>query len=444
MPLAAAVKDFISAYLVIPWIFALSLYLSLRLGLPQVFHLRRALRHFWQKKQQASGDKLGSFAAIALILGGNLGVGNIAGIAVALRSGGPGSLFWLCVMAFLCAILKYAGVVLATPRNAEELYHRPSGGPMVYFRDKLKFPLGAQAFTILFLVCAASVGNLVQVNALVLPFSYYSISPLLVASCLTLLVGAIVSGGLKDIVHFINRAVPLMAILYLACCLLILLSNSEAILPACQTIISSAFGVESLAGGAIGFSVAQAIIVGFDRGLFATDSGLGLEAIVHSSIYDPLKGLPNHVSQGLISLISPLIVPLICLVTGLTFMVTGLGAETGSGAMAAVEAFRLGIGPLLGPILMLVVLFCFAFTTILTWYYCGEKCATYLWGKKAEFFWRLFFVGCIPLGSMIESRWLWAAADYATNFTLLINTVGIACLSKTLLRESKVLRRPNA
>jgi AGCS family alanine or glycine:cation symporter len=214
-----ALKDSLTIAFIFPIVVIAGTYLSIRLRFIQLTKLSKALRLVTLREGVGS---MSSFGALAAVLGGNLGTGNISGVAVALVTGGPGSLLWMWVMAILASITKYVGCYLGVHYQRQNKKGDWVGGPMYYLREGVKSKLLASLFCLLTITSALTVGNLVQVHALALPLHEFDINPIFFGLILALMVGGVIFGGLKSFAHVVSVLVPVMAVLYIATCLFIL------------------------------------------------------------------------------------------------------------------------------------------------------------------------------------------------------------------------------
>lgn len=428
-------KEIITLTVIFPIVIVVGGYFSFRLRFLQIFQLKKAAGLVTTKERKGG---ISSFGAMAAILGGNLGTGNISGVAVALMTGGPGALFWMWVMAILASITKYVGCFLGVNYQRKNERGEWVGGPMFYLRDGLRSKWLAKLFCLFTVTSALTVGNLVQVHALSLPVSELNINPLFFGVPLALLVGGVILGGLKRFSHVVSTLVPVMAITYVGTCLVILVIFHSDIGYNLKLIFSSAFALAPLTGGTLGYGVLTAIRAGFDRGLFATDSGLGLAPILHAAVYDPRKDRDNRHTQGLISVLSPMIVMVVCTVTGLVLLTTKATdrIDLPSTSMC-MEAFRLGFGSLWAGHIVSITLFFFAFTTILTWCFCANRAVEFLCGLSFVRPFQLMFIAVIPIGAFMHEQTVWTIADLSINFMFIINMVGVVGLSKMVFQSRR-------
>lgn len=441
MEILNLVKESLTLYLIFPIIVLFGGYLSFRLRFIQLSHLKEA---FTLVKTQKKRGGISSFSAVAAILGGNLGTGNISGIAVAITTGGPGALFWMWVMAILASILKYMGCFLGVKYRTQDSAGEWIGGPMYYLEKGMKSPFLAKLFCICTIFSALTVGNMVQVHSLALPVSSLGLNPLFLGLGLAALVGGVIWGGLQRFSAVVSMTVPFMAAAYILTCLFILISFYDQIIPALSLILTSAFGLGSFAGGALGFTILHAIQSGFDRGLFATDSGLGLAPILHAAVTDQHEVYANKVVQALVSVLSPMIVMVVCTMTGTVLLVTGAWNTVGlESTNMCIEAFRIGLSTDMAGHIVSITLFFFAFTTILTWSFCADKSIEYLFGRERIKLFQLLFIACIPLGVYQHGSILWTVADISINVMFIVNVIGIFGLSSAVIHFTRenVLRK---
>lgn len=426
------IKEGITLGLIFPIIVLVGGYLTIRLRLVQILGLKEAFLLVSTKENKGG---ISSFGAMAAILGGNLGTGNISGVAVAIMTGGPGALFWMWVMAILASTTKYIGCFLGVHFQKQNQAGEWVGGPMFYLAQGLKSKLLATLFCIFTITSALTVGNLVQVHALSLPIKDFHLPPLGFGIILAILVGGVIFGGLKRFSHVVSALVPLMAVAYIGTCLLILFFFRHNIAEAVRLIFSSAFGLAPAAGGALGFGLLSSIRAGFDRGLFATDCGLGLAPILHGAVRDTSKNHDNRHTQALISVLSPMIVMVVCTMTGLVLLTTEAVKSTHlASTTMCMEAFRIGFQSIHAGHIVSITLFFFAFTTILTWSFCANRAVEFLAGPKWVKTFQVIFILLIPIGVYVHDQTIWLIADFSTNLMFLTNMAGVVALSGLVFR----------
>jgi len=430
--LLISINEGLTFYFVLPAIVLLGLYLTIRLRCLQISKLK--LSFSWLiKKDKGSEGNISHYQAIAAVLAGNFGTGNISGMAVALTTGGPGALVWMWIMAFLGASIQYVSCVLGVKyrgRNEEGEY---IGGPMYYLRDGLGLKKLGALFAVFTVFGALTVGNFAQVNSVALPLQTMGLNPLFCGFLIAILVGIVLLGGIQRVARLASFIVPIKAILYLGTAFVILGLHSEKIIPAFQLMLTAAFDPQSAFGGIVGFSVVKAISSGFDRGLFATDAGTGIVPILQSS-----ARTSHPIIDGVVTLVAPFLVMIVCTATGLVLLVTDVWQISGLQSTNMVtEAFTQGLGHSIGAYVVVVALVMFAYTTILAWACCGEKAIGYLYGTQVANKFKYFYVLLIPFGTMIHVDLMWRLADISISLMLLINLIGVAGLSREVIGESR-------
>lgn len=434
------IKENLSLYFFIPTLAIIGTYFSIKFKFLQITHVSTAWRLFMQDRDLKQDGHATSFSALSAVLGGNLGTGNIAGIAVALSMGGPGALFWMWVMAILGSILKFIGCSLGVLYRMKDEAGEYVGGPMYYLHRALGFKKTAKLFCIITIITAFTVGNFVQMNSLALPMVNAGIHPAFIGIVMAILVGGVILGGLRRFSAVVSKIVPAMALFYIVACLIIIALNIQKIIPALQLIFQAAFRPLPMATGVIGYTVLEGLRVGFDRGLFATDCGVGVAPILHASVDSNVSRIKTALMQGLISTLSPLIVMVVCSLTGLVLMVTDTWVIQGlESTNLCIEAFRRGFGYHWAGHLITITLFFFAFTTILTWSFCADKAIEFLFGRKLIVPLQLLFILSVPLGAFLTVTFVWTLADLFMNLMLLINIFALLLLSNHIL---KIVKRP--
>lgn len=426
-------NQFITFYLVFPFILFLSLFLTFRLKCLQITKLKLSLLNLFKSNSKDEGN-ISHYEAVSAVIAGNLGTGNISGMAVALTMGGPGALVWMWVMAFLGSIIQYSSCYLGVKYRTQNESGQYLGGPMYYLKNGLGLKKLASLFAVLTLIAAVLVGNFAQVNSTVLPLAKIGIPPIFCGLLIMGISAAVILGGAQRFARVAASIVPSMAVLYIGTGLFILFCYKEAVIPAFALMFKSAFQSSSIAGGALGFGLMKSLSTGFERGLFATDAGTGIVPILQSGARSQ-----HAVLDGVVSLVAPFLVMITCTMTGLILIVTGaFGADPSlQSTNMVVFAFQKVLGEGLGTSIVFFCLFLFAYTTILAWGSCGEKAAEFLWGKKKAKTFQYLYLACIPIGAVARVDLVWTLADLAIAFMLLTNLVGIAGLSREVIEGSK-------
>jgi AGCS family alanine or glycine:cation symporter len=384
-------------------------------------------------KDKADKGNISHYQAISAVLAGNFGTGNISGMAVALATGGPGALVWMWIMAFLGAAIQYTSCVLGVKYRRQNKDGEYIGGPMYYLRDGLGFKKLALCFSLFTVFGAITVGNLAQVNSVTLPLQKMGVDPLICGIVIAVLISVVLLGGIQRLAKFASFVVPVKALLYLGTALVILGLHPEKLIPAFKLMFSAAFNPQSIVGGVLGFSVVKAISSGFDRGVFATDAGTGIVPILQAS-----ARTTDPIIDGIVTLVAPFLVMIVCTTTGLVLLVTGVWQDPNLQSTNMVtHAFQEGLGHSIGAYIVIIALVMFAYTTILAWAYCGEKAVGYILGENNTRYFKYFYIALIPLGAFIHVDLIWRLADIAISLMLMTNLIGVMGLSKEVIGASR-------
>lgn len=423
---------------VFPSIVALGLYFTLKLNCVQITRLPLSFAALLKRKgsDKVNGN-ISRFGAISAVLAGNFGTGNISGMAVAMCTGGPGALIWMWIMAFFGAAIQYASSILGISYRQKMTNNEYVGGPMYYLRDGLGYKKLAILFATFTIFGAITVGLLAQINSVVLPLEKLGLNPFYSSLCIMCFVAFVTLGGIQRIASFASYIVPFKALLYLSTAFVILFFHYDKIPQAFGIMFTSAFDYTSVVGGALGMGVFHAIKTGFDRGLFATDAGTGIVPILQAS-----SRSDNPVIDGIVTLVAPLMVMIVCTTTGLVLLVTGAWQQTGLESTNMVTyAFSQGLGSQVGGYIVVITLLLFAYTTILAWGYCGEKAFGFLVGadnnKKKLLLFRYFYILLVPVGSVLHVNLIWTLADIAITLMVVTNVIGIAKLRSKVIQISQ-------
>lgn len=412
------------------------IYFTARLGLFQVRKLPRAARLILADDASGQGD-VSSFAALCTALAATVGTGNIVGVATAIKTGGPGALFWMWVAAFFGMATKYAEGFLAIKYRTKDANGQVAGGPMHYITigmgEKWK-PLAIFFALSGVLVAFLGIGTFAQVNSITSSLeNSFAFSPQLVSIILAVVVAVIIFGGIESISKVSTKVVPFMATLYIVATLALLIVNAHQLLPTLALVVKNAFTPSAALGGFAGASVRAAIQNGIARGVFSNESGLGSAPIAAAAAKSD-----QPVEQGLISMIGTFIdTIIICSLTGLSILVTGQWTVEGlQGAPLTQAAFATLLGSP-GALALTFSLVLFAFTTILGWSYYGERCFEFLFGTRFIFVYRLIFIAMVALGGFLQLDVIWVIADVVNGLMALPNLIALLALSPVIIRETK-------
>ncbi|MDD7294728.1 MAG: sodium:alanine symporter family protein [Oscillospiraceae bacterium] len=444
-------------------IMACGVWLTIRCCGLQFRHLGKALK--FMVKNDSDGDgEVSSFAALCTALSATIGTGNIVGVATAMAAGGPGALFWMVIAALLGMATKYAEGFLAIKYrtiDAEGHYH---GGPFYYIERGMgeRWKWLAKLFAIFgALAGLMGIGTITQINGITsaannffdaegthIAFSLFDhdytwttvISGLLVTVCVAL----VIIGGLKRISKVSQVVVPFMAILYVICVLVIIITNITKLPSALLEIVESAFGMRAAAGGALG-AMMIALQKGVARGIFSNEAGLGSAPIAAAAAQTK-----EPVRQGLVTMTGTFIdTVVICTMTGLSIVMAGSWADPNlEGVEITTAAFQSGL-PIGGQFPVFILMIClvfFAFTTILGWSYYSERCLSYVIGsrKSTTVLFRWLYIVAVFIGPYLTVEAVWNIADIFNGLMALPNIIALIALSGVIAKDTKAYFKKSA
>ncbi len=431
-----AVNGFVWGPVMLVLILGTGLYLTLGLRFLPVRHIPDGFRLIWKgRKEDKKEGEISPFNALMTSLSATIGTGNIAGVATAIFMGGPGAMFWMWVAALLGMATKYAEAVLAVNYREKDEDGNHVGGPMYYIKNGLgeKWKWLGFLFALFASIAGFGIGNTIQANSVAdVMHSSFGIPELYSGILLAVLVGLVLIGGIRRIAHVAGAVVPFMAIAYVLGGVVIILVNITAIPSAIETIIVSAFTPTAAMGGFAGASVWAALQFGVARGIFSNEAGLGSAPIAHAA-----AKTDSPVRQGLVAMMGTFIdTIIICSITGLAIVVTGAYTSGESGAALSMLAFSKAL-PFVGEYVVTLGLIVFAFTTLVGWSFYGEKSVYFIFGHRAIVPFRLLWVLVIPLGAMMDLKFIWLMADTLNALMAVPNLIAILLLSPVIFMLTK-------
>lgn len=414
-------------------------------------------------KDQSS---ISQFQALCTALAATVGVGNIAGVAAAIVSGGPGAVFWMWVAAFFGMMTNFSENVLGIYFRRKNAHGEWSGGAMYYLQDGLGGKKGcktigkilAALFSVFAVLASFGIGNMGQVNKIVAnieaAFEIKALSgiqllgvdlyKIILGFILMLFAALIILGGIQRIANFAEKIVPFMVCAFVLLSLVVIGVNFTSIGDAFAAIFKSAFQPNAAWGGAIGLTVSATITWGFKRGVFSNEAGLGSSVMVHSNsnVKEPVRqGMWGIFEVFADTMIVCTMTALVILTSGVVDLNTGMLAEGTSGdatlvAKAFDSVFSFG-GMNLGSKFIAVAVLLFAFTTVLGWSHYGTKAWEYLFGTKSTFFYKIVFVLMIMSGAVMTSSLAWDVSDTFNGLMMIPNLIGVLSLSALVFKITK-------
>ena len=383
------------------------------------------------------------FQALATALSATVGLGNIAGVAIAIMKGGPGATFWMVIIGFLGMTAKFTECTLGQKYRQVRSDGKIMGGAMYYLSNGLKEiglkRLGtflAVFFCILCIGASFGGGNAFQVvqslGVVKTVVPLLADNPWVYGMIMTLLGGVVIIGGIRSIARVAEKIVPLMCGIYLIACLVILFSNFSEIPAAISKIIGGVFTPDAAYGGFLGV-----LVIGLNRAVFSNEAGVGSAAIAHSA-----AKVKHPVEEGVVALLEPFIdTVIVCTMTALVIIITGVYndpahqeiIDSSNGGMLTSEAFKSQIEWF--PVILSLAVFLFAFSTMISWSYYGERCWAWLFGDGSSMIYRVLFLACTFLGSIMTARKILDFSDLMILGMAFPNILGVLLLSGKVGRD---------
>jgi len=409
-------------------------WLSLTLGFIQIFKLPKALLLILKSnKKMGEKGEITPFQALTTALSATVGTGNIAGVATAIASGGPGAVFWMWITAFFGMATKYAEAVLSVHFRKQLKDGSTIGGPMYYISEGLNQKWLGVLFAIFGIFASFGIGSMAQSHSVAQAVNNaFGFPKMAVGVFLVVITALVIVGGIKRIGKVTEKLVPFMAAFYIIISLILIIANFSDVLMAFKVIISHAFSPTAAKGGFVGAMVRDAIRYGVARGVFSNEAGLGSAPIAHAA-----AKTDSAVKQGLIAMTGVFFdTIIICSMTALVIISTGAWESGKSSTELTAIAFSNMYGVTSNWFLAISLIF-FAYSTILGWSYYGEQCMKYLTGGKFAIIYKLIFLFAVFFGSFRKTAFVWDISDLFNGLMAIPNLIGLLGLSLLLKRLTK-------
>ncbi len=435
-----------SVPLVLIWLVCASVFFTFYFGFANIRYFKHAIDLLREPTKMKKKDKKGEISrlqALSTSVSGTVGLGNIAGVAVAISVGGPGAMVWMILMGLFGMSTKFTEISLAVKYRHVNKDGDYSGGPMYYLRDgfgsmgykKLGWFFGA-FFSLCCIGGAIGGGNMFQVNQAFQQFvnvtggeaSFMAGRGWLFGVVVACLVAAVIIGGIKSIARTAEKIVPFMAVLYVGAALFVILFNYDAVPEAFGIIFKSAFGVDAAAGGFFG-----AIIQGVRRAAFSNEAGLGSASIAHAAVKTD-----SHVSQGIVGMLEPFIdTVVICTMTALVIVVSGVYVDSSGVEGVDLTSRAFGEHIWFFPYILALSVILFAFSTMIAWSYYGLKSFTYIFGetKQAEITFKVLYCLFVIIGGGATMGNIINFMDAAIFAMTIPNIIGLYVLAPKLKQD---------
>lgn len=420
-------------------LFGTHIFLTIRTGFIQSKTITKGIKLSVTKDPDAEGE-VSQFGALTTALASTIGTGNIIGVGTAIAMGGPGAVLWCWLTGVFGIATKYGESLIAVKYRVKTKDGRMQGGAMYALERGLNMKWLGVIFAGFAGFASFGIGCSTQVNAIAeVCKTNMGIPPMVVGVVVAILTALVIFGGIKSISRVCERLVPFMAVFYVLGCLIILFINYDYIIPAVVTICKLAFTPGAAAGGLVGGGIRLAMQYGVARGLFSNESGMGSAPIAAAAAQTR-----NPVRQALVSSTGTFWdTVVVCLMTGLVLVSTimknpAINADgIANGGVLTSMAF--GQIPYVGPIILVVGIISFAYSTILGWAYYGERCVEYFAGKKGLIPYRVLYV-CVLIIAVIPAVKLdliWKIADILNALMAIPNLVAVLLLSPIIVKETR-------
>ena len=413
------------------------LFMTVRTGFIQRKTITKGIKLSVSKEPDADGE-VSQFGALATALASTIGTGNIIGVGTAVALGGPGAVLWCWLTGVFGIATKYSESLIAVKYRVKTEDGRMQGGAMYALERGLHMRWLGLIFAVFAGFASFGIGCATQVNAIATVCNEnLHINKAVVGIIIGVLTAVVIFGGIKSIARVCERLVPFMALFYVLGCIVILGINYDYIIPAITTICRLAFQPGAAAGGLVGSGIMMAMRYGIARGLFSNESGMGSAPIAAAAAQTR-----NPVRQALVSSTGTFWdTVVVCLMTGLVLVSTimknpAINANeiTDGGVLTSLAFDQI---PVIGPLILVVGIISFAFSTILGWAYYGERCVEYFAGKKGLIPYRVLYIAVAVIAPVVALDVVWDIADILNALMAIPNLIAVLLLSPVIVKETK-------
>ena len=413
------------------------LFMTVRTGFIQRKTITKGIKLSVSKEPDADGE-VSQFGALATALASTIGTGNIIGVGTAVALGGPGAVLWCWLTGVFGIATKYSESLIAVKYRVKTEDGRMQGGAMYALERGLHMRWLGLIFAVFAGFASFGIGCATQVNAIATVCNEnLHINKAVVGIIIGVLTAVVIFGGIKSIARVCERLVPFMALFYVLGCIVILGINYDYIIPAITTICRLAFQPGAAAGGLVGSGIMLAMRYGVARGLFSNESGMGSAPIAAAAAQTR-----NPVRQALVSSTGTFWdTVVVCLMTGLVLVSTimknpAINANeiTDGGVLTCLAFDQI---PVIGPLILVVGIISFAFSTILGWAYYGERCVEYFAGKKGLIPYRVLYIAVAVIAPVVALDVVWDIADILNALMAIPNLIAVLLLSPVIVKETK-------
>jgi len=435
------INDWLNGLVWGPYMIALlvgtGIFLTVRLGFPQVINFRFIMKNtvgkMFKKPEGVEGDITSGQAGLSAIAA-VVGTGNIAGVATAIAIGGPGAVFWMWVSAFFGMATKFSEIALGIKYREKMKDGSVAGGAMYYLEKGMKNKFLSYFFCVMVIITYFIMGAVVDTNSVALSVQeQWGINPVITGVVLAAATGVVILGGVKRMGRVCEYLAPFMGGIYIVAGVLVLVLNIGEVPGAFQLIFSSAFRPIAATGGFAGAALGQIIKMGFARGLFSNEAGMGSSPIIHSSaqVNHPVEQAIWGIAEVFIDTV------IICTITAITIVVSGEWTTGVSGVALTMRAFNATLPGNIGSYIVLSSALLFGYSCLITVNYYCERAGEYLFGPKCIMPIRYLWIIFIVIGSVGGLEFVWSLADTANGLMAIPNLIGLIFLSRTVVNLKK-------
>lgn len=440
-------------------LFSFGVYITVRTKFFQITRIKLVFDEtikslFKPKNRPQTSGSITQLQAITTALAATIGTGNIAGVASAIMVGGPGAVFWMWVSAFFGMMTAFAENVLGIFYRERGKNREWSGGAMYYIKNglsgrkklkKIARPL-AVSFAVSCIFASFGMGNMIQINTVsgalknsLKPVLNISIPPIFTGLILAVVLLVITFGGVGRIGKVTEKLVPFMAGFYMVGTMLIFLTNFKNAPLVFGSILRGAFGINSITGSVLGITIKKAVDMGFRRGVFSNEAGLGSSVIVHSAsdVREPvIQGMWGIFAVFFDTIIGCSLTAFAILSSGVVDLKSGASLSGDKGAELVARAFSTSFGEYAGLFIAISTVF-FAFSTVIGWSYYGQKAVGFIFGDGGVTWYRIIFCVMAVFGAVLELDFIWTLSDMFNGLMAVPNLIAIFLLSDKVIEITK-------
>lgn len=449
------INAYLSDYILIILLLGTGIFFSFKTKFVQARYFKEGMHNVFGNLTLNGGKQesgLSSFQALATAIAAQVGTGNIVGACGAILTGGPGAIFWMWIIAFFGMATIYAEAVLAQKTRKIDSDGAIYGGPVYYIKTAFNNGFGsflAGFFSIAIIVALGFTGCMVQSNSIGSTFSTaFGVPSWIIGIVIAVIAGFIFIGGADRVASVTEKLVPLMAVLYLAGGVVLLILRIQYVPAAIGMIFRYAFQPNAIIGGSIGYAIKTAISQGVKRGLFSNEAGMGSTPHAHA-----MANVEHPHDQGTTAMIGVFIDTFVVLTMTALVVITALYTNNGVLANGAAEgvnkanmaqlAFSSAFGSGLGNAFVAICLLFFAFSTIISWNLFGRINCVYLFGKKSVLVYNAIALVFIFLGSVLSNDLVWELSDMFNQLMVIPNVIAVFALTKLVTDEVKAADKRN-